>query len=146
MFLAAATLRPETMYGQTNAWVLPDGQYGAFEVNEAGDVFVVTQRAALNMAYQFMSKVSMRPLTRLKRWLPIELSYNSMQRPIFIPCLTEPTLGESHCFPWDFSHLKSVSNASFAPTSPRRSLARPTACWSSRATTSSACPSSPLSP
>ena len=31
VFLGAATLRPETMYGQTNCWVLPDGQYGAFE-------------------------------------------------------------------------------------------------------------------
>lgn len=42
-FLAAATLRPETMYGQTNAWVLPDGKYGAFEINHT-DIFVVTQR------------------------------------------------------------------------------------------------------
>nr|GEW03989.1 hypothetical protein [Tanacetum cinerariifolium] len=25
---------PETMYGQTNAWVLPDGKYGAFKINE----------------------------------------------------------------------------------------------------------------
>lgn len=30
VFLLAATLRPETMYGQTNCWVLPDGLYGAF--------------------------------------------------------------------------------------------------------------------
>ena len=28
----AATLRPETMYGQTNAWVLPEGKYGAYRV------------------------------------------------------------------------------------------------------------------
>lgn len=56
VFLAAATLRPETMYGQTNAWVLPDGKYGAFEINET-DVFVVTHRAALNLAYQKFSKV-----------------------------------------------------------------------------------------
>ncbi|XP_021812475.1 leucine--tRNA ligase, cytoplasmic-like [Prunus avium] len=56
VFLAAATLRPETMYGQTNAWVLPNGRYGAFEVNET-DVFILTQRAALNLAYQGFSKV-----------------------------------------------------------------------------------------
>lgn len=30
VFFMAATLRPETMYGQTNCWVLPDGDYGAF--------------------------------------------------------------------------------------------------------------------
>jgi hypothetical protein len=28
----AATLRPETMYGQTNCYVLPTGTYGAFAV------------------------------------------------------------------------------------------------------------------
>jgi len=56
VYLAAATLRPETMYGQTNAWVLPDGEYGAFEVSD-DEVFVVTRRAATNMAYQFLSKV-----------------------------------------------------------------------------------------
>ncbi|OAY45047.1 leucine--tRNA ligase, cytoplasmic [Manihot esculenta] len=55
VFLAAATLRPETMYGQTNAWVLPDGKYGAFEINET-DVFILTERAALNLAYQNFSK------------------------------------------------------------------------------------------
>ncbi|KAG0562416.1 hypothetical protein KC19_9G144200 [Ceratodon purpureus] len=60
VFLAAATLRPETMYGQTNAWVLPDGQYGAYEVNET-DVFIVTYRAALNLAYQRKSKISEKP-------------------------------------------------------------------------------------
>eukprot|EP00917_Polyrhabdina_sp_WS-2016_P029090 GHVP01061964.1.p1 GENE.GHVP01061964.1~~GHVP01061964.1.p1 ORF type:complete len:1123 (+),score=220.05 GHVP01061964.1:33-3371(+) len=29
-FLVAATLRPETMYGQTNCFVLPDGDYGVY--------------------------------------------------------------------------------------------------------------------
>eukprot|EP00899_Mesostigma_viride_P015955 jgi/Mesvir1/24360/Mv11033-RA.2 len=52
VFLAAATLRPETMYGQTNCWVLPEGDYGAFEVAADGDVLVVAERAALNLSYQ----------------------------------------------------------------------------------------------
>ncbi|KAJ4871431.1 ATP binding [Raphanus sativus] len=60
VFLAAATLRPETMYGQTNAWVLPDGKYGAYEISET-DVFIVTERAALNLAYQNFSKIPQRP-------------------------------------------------------------------------------------
>ncbi|CAN8294610.1 unnamed protein product [Cochlearia groenlandica] len=60
VFLAAATLRPETMYGQTNAWVLPDGKYGAYEINET-DVFIVTERAALNLAYQNFSKIPEKP-------------------------------------------------------------------------------------
>ncbi|KAL1441111.1 hypothetical protein MTO96_008853 [Rhipicephalus appendiculatus] len=51
LFLVAATLRPETMYGQTNCWVRPDMDYVAFELKN-GDVFVCTYRAALNMSYQ----------------------------------------------------------------------------------------------
>lgn len=49
VFLVAATLRPETMCRQTNAWVLPDGNYGAFEINET-EVFILTRIAALNLA------------------------------------------------------------------------------------------------
>ena len=30
VYLMAATLRPETMAGQTNCWVLPEGDYGAY--------------------------------------------------------------------------------------------------------------------
>lgn len=51
VFLAAATLRPETMYGQTNCWVLPEGDYGAFEMGN-GEVLVMCDRAARNLAYQ----------------------------------------------------------------------------------------------
>ncbi|KAL2508186.1 ATP binding [Forsythia ovata] len=60
VYLAAATLRPETMYGQTNCWVLPDGTYGAFEINDT-DVFILTKRAALNLAYQRLSLVPEKP-------------------------------------------------------------------------------------
>ncbi|XP_065886463.1 leucine--tRNA ligase, cytoplasmic-like isoform X2 [Dysidea avara] len=51
VFLVAATLRPETMYGQTNCWVHPDMKYIAFKVVN-GEVFISTRRSALNMAYQ----------------------------------------------------------------------------------------------
>lgn len=53
VFLVAATLRPETMYGQTNCFVLPDGEYGAYEMS-SGEVFVCSHRSALNMSYQAM--------------------------------------------------------------------------------------------
>ncbi|CAK9168178.1 unnamed protein product [Ilex paraguariensis] len=56
VYLAAATLRPETMYGQTNSWVLPEGKYGAFQINET-EVYILTERAALNLAYQGLSHV-----------------------------------------------------------------------------------------
>jgi len=44
VFLAPATLRPETMYGQTNCFVLPDGEYGAYEMAN-GDVLIVSARS-----------------------------------------------------------------------------------------------------
>ena len=54
VFLVAATLRPETMFGQTNCWVKPDMNYVAVEM-KGGEVFVCTQRAARNMSYQEMT-------------------------------------------------------------------------------------------
>ncbi len=51
VYLVAATLRPETMYGQTNCFVGPTLKYGVFAVNEK-EAFVCTDRAARNMAFQ----------------------------------------------------------------------------------------------
>ena len=51
VFLLAATLRPETMYGQTNCWALPDGNYGAFR-GLNGEIYVMTDRSAFNLSYQ----------------------------------------------------------------------------------------------
>ena len=54
--LVAATLRPETMYGQTNCWVGTDIEYGAFLIHQSEvkeeEVFVCTERAAKNLAFQ----------------------------------------------------------------------------------------------
>lgn len=50
VFLVAATLRPETMYGQTNCFIKPDGEYGVYEmVND--ELFIVSQRAARNFSF-----------------------------------------------------------------------------------------------
>ena len=49
--LVAATLRPETMYGQTNCFVGPNVDYGVFAVND-DEAFLCTERAIRNMAYQ----------------------------------------------------------------------------------------------
>ncbi|KAI9737262.1 MAG: cytosolic leucyl tRNA synthetase [Claussenomyces sp. TS43310] len=51
VFFVPATLRPETMYGQTCCFVGPKITYGVFKVSE-NDYYVVTDRAARNMAYQ----------------------------------------------------------------------------------------------
>ncbi|GIX60984.1 leucyl-tRNA synthetase [Babesia caballi] len=76
LFLLAATLRPETMYGQTNCFVLPEGSYDVvlglsspkLNFNDCGVVetimgveeavkscdclYITSARAAMNMAYQ----------------------------------------------------------------------------------------------
>jgi len=56
VFLVAATLRPETMYGQTNCFILPTGVYGAFLMKK-DEVFVCSERSAWNMAHQNLTKV-----------------------------------------------------------------------------------------
>ncbi|KAH7103714.1 leucyl-tRNA synthetase [Auriculariales sp. MPI-PUGE-AT-0066] len=50
-YLVAATLRPETMYGQTNCFVGTKITYGVFTANDK-EVYICTYRAARNMAFQ----------------------------------------------------------------------------------------------
>ncbi|GBG27535.1 Leucine--tRNA ligase, cytoplasmic [Hondaea fermentalgiana] len=61
VFMVAATLRPETMYGQTNCYVLPSGEYGVYEFDvqhtpksaeRTRQVLICAARAARNMSYQ----------------------------------------------------------------------------------------------
>jgi leucyl-tRNA synthetase len=49
IILPAATLRPETMYGQTNLWVLPEGQYGVYLMGHK-EVYICSERSALSKA------------------------------------------------------------------------------------------------
>lgn len=51
VYMIAATLRPETMYGQTCCFVGPNISYGIYEVSPT-EFYLCTERAASNMAYQ----------------------------------------------------------------------------------------------
>ncbi|KAI8815204.1 hypothetical protein BJ742DRAFT_746347 [Cladochytrium replicatum] len=51
LFYVAATLRPETMYGQTNCYVGTELKYGIYEVDDK-QAWICTERAAKNMAWQ----------------------------------------------------------------------------------------------
>ncbi|PHH69050.1 hypothetical protein CDD82_107 [Ophiocordyceps australis] len=51
VFLVPATLRSETMYGQTCCFVGPKITYGLYKADEK-TYYVITERAARNMAYQ----------------------------------------------------------------------------------------------
>eukprot|EP00592_Proboscia_alata_P010622 CAMPEP_0194352348 /NCGR_PEP_ID=MMETSP0174-20130528/741_1 /TAXON_ID=216777 /ORGANISM="Proboscia alata, Strain PI-D3" /LENGTH=1095 /DNA_ID=CAMNT_0039120341 /DNA_START=121 /DNA_END=3408 /DNA_ORIENTATION=- len=51
--LVAATLRPETMYGQTNLFVLPTGTYGAYKIElPQPEIFIMSHRAARGLSCQ----------------------------------------------------------------------------------------------
>lgn len=56
VFLVAATLRPETMYGQTCCFVSPKINYGVFKASD-NEYYICTVRAFKNMAYQDLTPV-----------------------------------------------------------------------------------------
>ena len=82
VFLMAATLRPETMAGQTNCWALPEGDYGAYRGMD-NDIYVMTARAARNLSYQDRMPVTGRPelLLQLKGQDLIGLPLHVTPRP-----------------------------------------------------------------
>ncbi len=56
VYLVPATLRPETMYGQTNCFVLPEGDYGAFYIDATDEIFIMSERSARGLACQLYDK------------------------------------------------------------------------------------------
>lgn len=93
VYLAPATLRPETMYGQTNCFVLPEGEYGAFESSN-GDVLIVSQRAANGLAHQGVLPVwgVASPIIVIKGTdllgLALKAPFTSYERVYTLPLLT----------------------------------------------------------
>jgi len=49
-FLVAATLRPETIYGQTNLWINPDAEY--VKVKVKNEIWIMSSQAAQKISYQ----------------------------------------------------------------------------------------------
>ena len=64
LYYIAATLRPETMYGQTNCFVGVDIDYGVFIANES-EVYICTERAAKNMSWQGLFSSPRGTITKL---------------------------------------------------------------------------------
>jgi len=52
VYMVPATLRPETMYGQTNCFVLPEGDYGAYIVDATDEIFIMSPRSARGLSCQ----------------------------------------------------------------------------------------------
>ncbi|HEV8360025.1 MAG TPA: leucine--tRNA ligase [Candidatus Thermoplasmatota archaeon] len=82
-FLVAATLRPETMYGQTNVWVEPELVYQALDV--AGESWVVSPSAAVKIPLQ-QKDVVQEPVQVLGRRL-LGLMVHAPAREAEIPVL-----------------------------------------------------------
>ena len=49
-YLIAATLRPETIFGQTNLWINPEGKYVKVQVE--GENWIISEQAAEKLRYQ----------------------------------------------------------------------------------------------
>lgn len=90
LFLVCATLRPETMYGQTNCYVGVDLDYGVFVVNEK-EAWICTDRSAKNMAFQslFEEKGVVKKIFGLKGWdlvgVPVKPPYSFYDKVYTLP-------------------------------------------------------------
>ena len=80
VFLVAATLRPETMYGQTNCFVLPHGDYVAIDMKD-NEIFITSEWGARNMAWQEMTPTQgqYHVRSRVKGW---DLLGRAVQAPL----------------------------------------------------------------
>jgi len=92
-YFLAATLRPETMYGQTNCWVLPEGDYVAVRGMD-NEAYVMCERAALNLSYQDRLPETGKPeiLARFKGsellGTPVNAPFTAHERIYTLPLLT----------------------------------------------------------
>jgi len=91
MFFVCATLRPETMYGQTNCFVLPEGDYGLYEMHN-NEVFVTAHRAALNMIYQDMGPYDVDGHERVPKCLLQVTGMDLIGTPLSAPLATYDTV------------------------------------------------------
>lgn len=56
VYMVPATLRPETMYGQTNCFVLPTGEYGAYYIDSLDEIFIMSARSARGLSCQVVKE------------------------------------------------------------------------------------------
>jgi len=81
------------MYGQTNCYVLPEGNYGAYEAHN-GEVWICSEHSARNMAYQDLLKVPEKHERILEvkgtdlLGLPVKAPLSSYEKVFVIPMLS----------------------------------------------------------
>ncbi|KAL3159318.1 hypothetical protein ABBQ32_011271 [Trebouxia sp. C0010 RCD-2024] len=93
VYFLTATLRGETFYGVVNAWVLPEGQYGAFR-GLNNEIYIMSHKSALNLSYQDRMPVTGHPeclMTLLGQDLigtPLKAPRSPHDRVYVLPLLT----------------------------------------------------------
>ena len=94
VYFVAATLRPETMFGQTNCFVLLEGDYGFFQMKN-NEVFVCSRRSAINMYYQGLGEQDAKTFTKATPPPPALVSCKGQDLlgvPLSAPCAQYPTV------------------------------------------------------
>lgn len=80
-FLVAATLRPDTIYGQTNLWVNPDAVHVRVEVE--GENWILSQEAADKLKYQ-KDDVILKEDVDIKKFIGEEALAPGINKPVII--------------------------------------------------------------
>jgi leucyl-tRNA synthetase len=90
------------MYGQTNCFVLPDGEYGAFHIDTTNEVFVMSERATRGLSCQAYGAANdvyfTREFGKIDKWetfsgdkllgLPLSAPHSTYKKVYTLPLLT----------------------------------------------------------
>jgi len=114
-FLVAATLRPETVYGQTNLWINPTAEYVKAKVG--GETWIMSAQAAQKLGYQkdgIIVQESVDPKTLIgKKAVAPQIN---REIPILPAAFVNPDVGSGlvTCVPsdapYDYIALKTLQN------------------------------------
>ncbi len=105
VYFLTATLRGETFYGVVNAWVLPEGQYGAFR-GLNNEIYIMSHKSALNLSYQ-----DRMPVTGHPECLMTLLGQDLIGTPLKVTSCTRPPDTSCPLSFWEYSFLPCVSKA-----------------------------------
>ncbi|MFA6462266.1 MAG: leucine--tRNA ligase [Candidatus Woesearchaeota archaeon] len=101
-YLVAATLRPETVFGQTNLWVNPDAKYVKVQID--GENWIISTEAAEKLVYQ-KEDVLLKEEVDIKKYLGKYANAPGAERAIIILPATfcDPKMGTGivTCVPSD---------------------------------------------
>jgi len=116
LYLAAATLRPETIYGTTNVWVRPDVEYAVVEVD--GKRVVVSREAAFKLSEQIegvREDGSIRGRDLIGKWVRVPIT--GARVPVLPAEFVRTDLGTGVVYsvpahaPYDYAALRDLKRA-----------------------------------